>query len=193
MPPGLAAALIGGKPAAQPMRVVPDVAMDADPMTGFMTGATQKLPSGAIGYAESTIGGTSLATPLFAGLMADAEQAAGHPFGFLNPALYDMARSSAFHDVSKTSLGADTPRRRRRSSTWAWTEAGAPAGCTSWATTDCSPGRLRRRDRSGFAFQSMGMERRRLRLSLGVPARNGYSDVAALGPPTANEDEGGRP
>ena len=110
VPAGLAATLIGGKPAAQPMRVVPDVAMDADPMTGFMTGATQKLPNGKDGYAEATIGGTSLATPLFAGLMADAEQAAGHPFGFLNPALYAMAGSKAFHDVSETSLGADTPR-----------------------------------------------------------------------------------
>jgi subtilase family serine protease len=110
VPPGLSTALLSGRSAAQPMRTVPDVAMDADPMTGFMVGVTQKLPSGAVGYAESAIGGTSLATPLFAGLTADAEQGAGHPFGFLNPALYAMASSGAFHDVTPASLGADSPR-----------------------------------------------------------------------------------
>ena len=110
VPPALATTLLDGKPAAQPMRVVPDVAMDADPMTGFMTGVTQKLPNGSVGYAESTIGGTSLATPLFAGVMADAEQAAGHPFGFLNPALYGLASSGVFHDVGPRTLGADSPR-----------------------------------------------------------------------------------
>ena len=110
VPPALATTLLNGKTATQPMRVVPDVAMDADPMTGFLTGVTQKLPNGTVGYAESTIGGTSLATPLFAGVMADAEQAAGHPFGFLNPALYSLAAAGAFHDVTPTSLGADSPR-----------------------------------------------------------------------------------
>lgn len=110
VPPALASTLLNGKPAGQPMRVVPDVAMDADPMTGFMVGVTQKLPNGSTGYGESAIGGTSLATPLFAGLTADAEQAAGHPFGFLNPALYGRAASGVFHDVSQTSLGKDCPR-----------------------------------------------------------------------------------
>jgi subtilase family serine protease len=84
--------------------------MDADPMTGFLTGVTQKLPNGSVGYAESTIGGTSLAAPLFAGILADAEEAAGHPFGFLNPALYALAGSGAFHDVTPASLGEDSPR-----------------------------------------------------------------------------------
>ena len=110
VPRTLATTLLGGTPATQPMRVVPDVAMDADPMTGFVIGVTQKLPSGAAGYAESAIGGTSLAAPLFAGVVADAEQAAGHPFGFLNPALYGMAATGVFHDVTPTSLGADSPR-----------------------------------------------------------------------------------
>ncbi|WP_194920463.1 S53 family peptidase [Catenulispora rubra] len=110
VPQALATTLLNGKPATRPMRTLPDVAMDADPMTGFLTGVTQKLPNGTVGYAESTIGGTSLATPLFAGVMADAEQAAGHPFGFLNPALYGLAATGAFHDVTPTSLGADSPR-----------------------------------------------------------------------------------
>jgi subtilase family serine protease len=37
--------------------------------------------------------GTSEATPLFAGIVALADQAAGHPLGNLNPALYALAQS----------------------------------------------------------------------------------------------------
>jgi subtilase family serine protease len=110
VPASLSTTLMTGARTTQPMRVLPDVAMAADPMTGLLVGVTEKLPSGAVGYAESAIGGTSLATPLFAGLEADAEQAAGHPFGFLNPALYAMAGSGAFHDVTPTSLGDDSAR-----------------------------------------------------------------------------------
>jgi hypothetical protein len=110
VPASLSTTLMTGARAAQPMRVLPDVALAADPMTGFMVGVTEQLPSGGIGYAESAIGGTSLATPLFAGLEADAEQAAGHPFGFLNPALYALAGSDAFHDVTPDSLSSDSER-----------------------------------------------------------------------------------
>src|SRR5262249_7628107 len=45
------------------------------------------------------LGGTSLSSPLFAGSMALADQAAGHPHGFANPAFYALAGSSAFRDV----------------------------------------------------------------------------------------------
>ena len=44
-------------------------------------------------------GGTSEATPLVAGLVADAQQGSKVPFGFLNPVLYKLAGTSAFHDV----------------------------------------------------------------------------------------------
>ena len=37
------------------------------------------------------IGGTSEASPLFSGVVAIADQAAGHGLGLLNPALYKMA------------------------------------------------------------------------------------------------------
>ena len=46
--------------------------------------------------------GTSLSGPIFAGIVADIEQAAGHRLGFLNPFLYSLAASdpSVFIDVT---------------------------------------------------------------------------------------------
>ena len=77
-------------------RHVPDVAALGDPQTGFLIGQTQTFPEGA-SYDEYRIGGTSLSSPIFAGLMALADQAAGAPHGFANPAFY--AHPGAFYDV----------------------------------------------------------------------------------------------
>jgi subtilase family serine protease len=77
-------------------RGVPDVAALADPQVGLLIGQTQTFPNGTY-YDEYRIGGTSLACPIFAGLMALADQAAGHAHGFANPVFY--ANSGAFYDV----------------------------------------------------------------------------------------------
>jgi len=87
-------------------RGVPDVAALADPQTGLLIGQTQTFPNGA-SYDEYRIGGTSLASPIFAGLMALADQKAGHPHGFANPLFY--ANPSAFYDV--TSVKTAVARR----------------------------------------------------------------------------------
>jgi subtilase family serine protease len=83
-------------------RVEPDISMDADPTTGMLIGETQTFPEG-VHYDQYRIGGTSLASPLFAGVMADADQAAGTPLGFANPLLYSVdaspAAKTAFYDV----------------------------------------------------------------------------------------------
>ena len=106
VPAGLAHTLPDGTKVSGAMRVSPDVSMDADPFTGYLFGETQPLPDGTTGYAESDIGGTSLACPLFAGLQADAIQARhGRPLGFENPAIYAKARSSAFTDVTGSGPG----------------------------------------------------------------------------------------
>ena len=76
-------------------RSVPDVSADADPLTGMLMGVID----GNGKYSPLTIGGTSLATPLVAGLVADAQQGQDRPFGFLDPTLYRLAGSSAFHDA----------------------------------------------------------------------------------------------
>jgi subtilase family serine protease len=84
----------------QNLRVEPDVSMDADAQTGMLIGLTQTFPAGVF-YDQFKEGGTSLASPLFAGLVADADQASGSPLGFLNPLLYkaDREYSDAFNDV----------------------------------------------------------------------------------------------
>lgn len=70
-----------------PLRVIPDISMDADAQSGMLIGLTQTFPNG-VHYGQFKIGGTSLASPLLAGVIADVDQAAGAPLGFLNPALY---------------------------------------------------------------------------------------------------------
>ena len=75
-------------------RVDPDISMEADPSTGMKIGETQAFSNG-VRYGEYRLGGTSLASPLFAGVMADADQAAGGSLGFVNPLLYKMAAESS--------------------------------------------------------------------------------------------------
>jgi len=72
-------------------RAVPDIAMDADPNTGMLIGQTQTFPDG-VHYGEYRIGGTSLASPLLAGMMALANQGAGTGFGWANPLLYSAPK-----------------------------------------------------------------------------------------------------
>ncbi|HXC78138.1 MAG TPA: S53 family peptidase [Candidatus Acidoferrum sp.] len=79
-------------------RAVPDIAAIADPNTGYLIGETQTFPDGSQKYAEYRIGGTSLASPIMAGIMALADQASGSPHGFTNPLFY--ANPGAFYDVT---------------------------------------------------------------------------------------------
>lgn len=80
-------------------RATPDVAMDGDPQTGMLVGETQTFPDGSTRYAEYRIGGTSLASPLYAGLEAIADQAQGRAHGFANPAIYALNGTPAVRDV----------------------------------------------------------------------------------------------
>jgi subtilase family serine protease len=91
------------------MRTVPDVSALGDPNTGMLIGQTQTWPDGTTKYGEYRIGGTSLSSPLFAGMMALVEQKVGSPIGFANPLLYSQTGSVAFHDiVQPTQSGNDT-------------------------------------------------------------------------------------
>lgn len=84
----------------QPMRVVPDIAMDADAQSGMLIGLTETFPKGVF-YGQFKEGGTSLASPLLAGVVADSDQAAGGSLGFLNPEIYKVWKQTpaAFNDI----------------------------------------------------------------------------------------------
>jgi subtilase family serine protease len=84
---------------AAPMRAVPDISMPGDPNTGFRVGQTQVFPDGTY-YDEYRIGGTSLSSPLLAGVEAVASQKAHHPIGFANPLFYNLLGSSALSDIT---------------------------------------------------------------------------------------------
>jgi len=81
-----------------PMRAVPDIAMDADPNTGFEVGETQVFPDGTY-WDQYRIGGTSLSSPLLAGVVALADQLHHRPLGFINPFYYRLLGTSSLHDT----------------------------------------------------------------------------------------------
>ncbi|MGD0560630.1 MAG: protease pro-enzyme activation domain-containing protein, partial [Streptosporangiaceae bacterium] len=78
-------------------RVAPDISADAG--NNWLIGYTGALGQQGVYSQDNEGGGTSGASPLIAGLEADAMQATGHPLGFANPALYLLARTPAIHDV----------------------------------------------------------------------------------------------
>jgi subtilase family serine protease len=108
VPSALSQRLPNGKHSATPMREVPDVSAYADPATGMLVGETVSKPHGrGYEFALSRIGGTSVSSPTFAGIEADAQQALGGPLGFANPLIYllDQRDRTAFHDVTDHPLG----------------------------------------------------------------------------------------
>jgi len=96
----------GWNPAfVRPGRTVPDISAVGDPNTGMLIGQTQSFFSTGVGYGEFRIGGTSLSSPLMAGMFALAQQRnGGNPLGFVNPVLYTNAGvKAALTDVKPRS------------------------------------------------------------------------------------------
>ncbi|WP_370363740.1 protease pro-enzyme activation domain-containing protein [Catenulispora sp. GP43] len=93
-------------------RATPDIAADGDPDTGMMVGFIQTGTDAEPGpYQTLPNAGTSLATPLVAALVADAQQGQAAPFGFINPLLYRLAGSPALRDVLPVGAAAPQPDR----------------------------------------------------------------------------------
>ena len=88
-----------GVPGISASRGVPDVSADASDRTGvavvFSNGTRDTVQSH---------GGTSASAPIWAALIALADQYAGRHLGFINPAIYRIARGphdhQAFHDIT---------------------------------------------------------------------------------------------
>jgi hypothetical protein len=95
-------------------RGYPDVAADADQNTGaYICFDTSNGPTCSINGSPQTYGGgTSLATQLWAGMMADVDQYVSYittPLGFINPLLYGIPyytnQGIAYHDIRKGQNG----------------------------------------------------------------------------------------
>jgi subtilase family serine protease len=106
------------------MRGVPDISYQASSRTGVLVYDTAPgdaqgglvCPSGnpcSAGW--YVVGGTSSSCPQWAGLVAIADQIAGHGLGLINPALYSLATanySNYFYDVTtgnNTQVGTGVP------------------------------------------------------------------------------------
>jgi subtilase family serine protease len=84
LPPGstFVGSSVGAPPPNNNMRGIPDVAYQASPGTAVLV------------FVDSfwlAVGGTSASAPQWAGLIAIADQMAGHNLGYINPALYQIA------------------------------------------------------------------------------------------------------
>jgi subtilase family serine protease len=97
-----------GVPAISATRGVPDVSADANGHTGMAI----VLSDGGRTMIRNS-GGTSASAPIWAALIALADQYAGHRLGFVNPAIYRIARSrsyhQAFHDITAGDNTAEFP------------------------------------------------------------------------------------
>jgi subtilase family serine protease len=76
-------------------RGVPDVSADADPTLGPAIGVT----AGGQRYVVHPAGGTAAAAAIWTGLIALADQDAGHDLGLVNPAIYRIGRSPAYREA----------------------------------------------------------------------------------------------
>jgi kumamolisin len=127
-------------------RGVPDVGGDADPGTGYTI---------RVDGQTTVIGGTSAVAPLWAGLVAVANQQLGTQVGFLQPAIYAAKAASAFNDITEGNNGAFSAGPG-----WdACTGLGSPianklipllARATTKPTTPTTPSRKKKKKKSTF-------------------------------------------
>jgi subtilase family serine protease len=110
-------------------RAVPDISAVADPFTGFAYGFLKFPKNKPPQFQQSHLGGTSLSTPLVAGIVAAAQQGQAKPFGLINPLLYKLAGTSAITDT--------LPLTSASPSLWRGMLCGLPmCGMTTLATFD---------------------------------------------------------
>ena len=119
--PGYQDTLPAGSTPIGATRGVPDIAYQASSRTGVLVYDTAPgdaqggllCPTGNPCSAGGwfIVGGTSCSSPQFAGLVAIADQIAGHGLGQINPTLYQLAAgpnySTYFYDVTKGNNQAD--------------------------------------------------------------------------------------
>jgi subtilase family serine protease len=117
--PGYQGTLPAGSTPIGANRGVPDVAFQASSRTGPLVYDTAPGDAaGGLGCGNSpcsagwyVVGGTSCSSPEFSGLVAIADQIAGHGLGLINPTLYSLASGPSygtyFYDVTTGNNQAD--------------------------------------------------------------------------------------
>jgi subtilase family serine protease len=80
------------------VRSAPDVSADADPYTGMAVGLLN-ITTKSTTYIQEDFGGTSLASPLVAGMVAAAQQGQRSAFGNIDPILYKLLGTRALNDT----------------------------------------------------------------------------------------------
>jgi subtilase family serine protease len=95
-----------------PCREVPDVSANADEYTPYAEYCTETTATAALGgncaFPQTPagwfgIGGTSLSSPLWSGIIADRDSYLGHRSGNINPLVYllfNLAPNRYFHDIT---------------------------------------------------------------------------------------------
>ena len=146
------------------VRSVPDISADADIFTGVRVGLLQFHPGQPPTYAQITVGGTSVAAPLVAGMVTAAQQGQPRPFGFLNPALYKLAGTRAFFTTRP--LTSKSPPLDRGTV------------CRSGCQTVCPSHSCQILGLTTFDDQNPGMPE-----YTGQVTRNGYDNMTGLGTP----------
>jgi kumamolisin len=117
-------------------RGVPDVAGDADPQTGYTI---------RVDGQTMVIGGTSAVAPLWAGLIALANEQNGKTAGFINPVIYTTKAKPAFRDITQGNNGAF-----KASSGWdACTGLGSPIAPQLIATVNPSTSPTKKKPTKG--------------------------------------------
>jgi kumamolisin len=117
-------------------RGVPDVAGDADPQTGYTI---------RVDGQTMVIGGTSAVAPLWAGLIALANEQNGKTAGFINPIIYTAKAKPAFRDITQGNNGSF-----KASSGWdACTGLGTPIAPKLITTVNPSAGPTKKKPTKG--------------------------------------------
>ncbi len=133
------------------MEVYPDVSDDADQYTGYSVAYTTSPKKPSVVFL--TVGGTSEASPLFAGTEADVIQARGGvALGYANPTLYGFYGSQAFIDVTDTPQGAGKTEAVVSPAADGVKAELETMGQAQLTGLSAGPG-LRRRDRPGHALR----------------------------------------
>ncbi len=91
-------------------RAVPDISMTAAVNGGIIIYSS--YPTTVAGEPEpgtfSVWGGTSVATPVFSGVVAIADQIAGHPLGLINPRMYQLEKQRGNNGIVDVTSGNNT-------------------------------------------------------------------------------------